>query len=739
MVAKALAHHAAFEAPVPVVAFTSREALSRLFDFEVLVLSEDPDLDLEALERGALRLDVQPAVGEPFCLHGIVSEAEYLRKVERLHLYRLRAGPHLAALAHRVRSRIFQDRSTIDVVKEVLKGAGIDSAAVSWSVAAYAKREYITQWKESELAFVLRLLEDTGVFFWFEHGSDGHLLQLADDQAAFEPIDGAPELRCVDEARGEADEEKAEWVTSPVLRLRPSVEVCEQRAWTPLATDRPIVSRVEAGPGVAFECYAYPSRATTPPALKRAVQDALAAMRLSRDELDGSTNSPRLATGHTFDLVEAVPAPLCRTWLVTELVRRFEDPSLMPGGARAARYRAAFRAIPAEVTYRPPRVAPRPRVFGKESAVVTGPAGEEIHVDRLGRVKVHFYWDREGKVDDRATCWLRVQQQNTTSSMILPRVGWEVDVGFLDGDPDHPLVLQKLYNQETMPPYPLPACLTHSALQSSSSPGGGGTNEIRMNDSAGEMEFFVHSQRDLAIVAGDDLTETAGRNAKLQVAADATSTVAGFEQVKVGASRSTSVGGSRREEIVGDLTTSVGSTDELGVGGLCSLTVKGSQKEQVGAIRKVLAARSSDTVNGDLKVKVGGALTLTAAMPIVEAVAGNKTEMVGGVKVELIAKAKAEQVGGSKTLTAGLVKTDTGKDLTVAAQAALAITTGGPMVVKCDGDFAVSGKVVSVIAASATLEAGGSAKLTAGSITLEGSSVGGKASNVEVKGTVDYV
>jgi type VI secretion system secreted protein VgrG len=736
MVGMALAHHGSFAAPAPVVAFTAREGLSRIFDLDVLVLADDPDLDLDALVTGALLLDVQPPVGEPFCLHGIVSEAEYLRPIEQHHLLRLRARPHLASMAYRVRSRIFQDRSGVEVAKEVLKGAGVDGAAVAWSVATYPKREYITQWKESELAFVLRLLEDAGVFFWFEHGPDGHLLRLADDHAAHAPIEGASELRCVDEAHDEAG---AEWVTDLVLRLRPSVETYELREWTPLATERPIVSRVEAGPGKAFEWYQYPSGATTPSALRRAAQDRLSAARAGRDLLGGVGNSPRLAAGRTFDLVDAVPAELCRSWLVTELVRRFEDPSLMPGGARAASYRASFRAIPGDVEYRPPRTTPRPRIFGKESAVVTGPAGEEIHVDRLGRVKVHFYWDREGKVDDHATCWLRVQQQNTASSMILPRVGWEVDVGFLDGDPDRPVVLQKLYNLETMPPYPLPDCLTHSSLQSSSSPGGGGTNEVRMNDSAGEMEFFVHAQRDLAITAGHDLTERVGRNAKLQVTADASAAVTGHEQVKVGASRSTSVGGSRRQETLGDRTTKVGATDELGVGGLCSLTVKGNQTEQVGAVRTVLVARAIDTVNGGLEVRVGGALAWTAAMSMVEAVAGSKTEMVGGAKVELIAKAKAEQVGGSKTLTAGLVKTDAGKDLTVSSESALAITTGGPMVIKCDGDFAVSGKAVTVIAGSATLEAGGKARLTPGSIALEGSSVGGKAGDVEVKGTTDYV
>ena len=166
-----------------------------------------------------------------------------------------------------------------------------------------------------------------------------------------------------------------------------------------------------------------------------------------------------------------------------------------------------------------PTVA-RPRTHGPQTAIVVGPPGEEIHTDEHGRIKVHFHWDRVSPFDDTASCWLRVQQQNTASSQILPRVGWEVEVGFLYGDPDRPLVLQKLYNAETMPPYALPDNLMQSSLQSSSTPGGGGTNEIRLNDGNGGMEFFVHAQKDLWVAAGHNLTEQIAVDESVQVASD---------------------------------------------------------------------------------------------------------------------------------------------------------------------------------------------------------------------------
>ncbi len=736
MIARGLVHHAALAAPAPAAAVTAREGLSTLYDLAVELVVPDPDLDLDALVGEDVRVELEPPAGGRVLLHGVVAEAEYLQPHEHRHLYRLRARPRLASLGHRVRSRIFQERSATEVVKEVLRGAGIPGDGVAWSIATYPRREYLVQWKESELAFVLRLLEDAGIFFWFEHAEDGHVLHLADALAALPPMEGDPALPCLDEPR---DEPGAEWITGVALALRPSPDAWEVRDWNWQAPAHPVAGRLEAGSDPGLERHEYPAAVLSDAAARRAARDRLLAARVGRDVLTGVTSSARVAPGRVFELTDVVPPALAQEWRVVALERRFEDPALVAGGVGAARYRARFEAIPAATEFRPARRAPRPSVHGKESAVVTGPPGEEIHVDTFGRVKVHFYWDREGKVDEHASCWLRVQQQNTAGNMILPRVGWEVDVGFLGGDPDRPVVLQKLYNRETMPPYALPDHLTHAALQSSSSPGGGGTNEIRMNDSAGGMELFVHSQRDLDVLAGHDLHETVANDAKTQVGADATAAVEGDEAVQVGADRTTSIGGARRQQSLANLSVRVGGADDLGVGGNATVTVAGNETERIGAVRSVLAAKVTETVNGDAKTQVGAVVSLTAAGPIAEAVAGSKREVVGGARVQLVARAKAESVEGSKTFLGALLVTDAGKDVAVAAEAAVTETVGGPVAIRCGGDFAVSGAVVSVVAASATLKAGGEAKLTPGSVVMKGGKVGGKAPEVQLKGTIDYV
>ena len=303
--------------------------------------------------------------------------------------------------------------------------------------------------------------------------------------------------------------------------------------------------------------------------------------------------------------------------------------------------------------------------MGKESAVVTGPPGEEIHVDEFGRVKVKFYWDREGKMDDTSSCWLRVQQQNTAGSQILPRVGWEVEVGFHYGDPDRPVVLQKLYNAESMPPYALPDNLMQSSLQSSTTPGGGGTNEIRMNGANGGMEFFVHSQKDLSVTVGHNLTEKIPAvDETVQVTADCSVSIGATEDLSVGANQSASITGERVEDIAGSLTVDVGAVDQWGVSAMHAITVKGARSEDIGGLKNVLAQKVVETFNGDLTTQVGAALSINSVGPITEAVAGNKMETIAGAKLEIVRKAKAENIGVGKVLTAGVVDQDgSGRDV----------------------------------------------------------------------------
>ncbi|QSQ11631.1 type VI secretion system Vgr family protein [Myxococcus landrumensis] len=710
------------------------EGLSQLFVADVECVSTDPDWDLGAL----LGTDASVSVVERDAVrhfHGVVEEAEYVQRRGDLFVYRLRLLPRLQGLAHRLRSRIFQDQSIVAVMKDVLSGAGLPDDAVSWGVAEGPAREYCTQWRESELAFVLRLLEDAGMFFWFEHSASGHVMHVADSPAAHAPMEGSVGLSF---RTREGREELRDVVTRVTYTSRVVPDAVMLRDWNWLTPQVLPEAKLAAPESGGLEQYEFPSGFVSAAAGKQRAADRLTAVRARQRVLRGTTPCLRLAPGRRFELFDAEPAPLNGGYLLLEVRHFYDDPTAGTMADGDAHYRAEFTAVPGAVEFRPPRVTPRPRVNGKELAVVTGPAGEEIHVDEFGRVKVHFYWDREGKVDDTASCWMRVQQQNTAGSQILPRVGWEVEVGFLHGDPDRPVVMQKVYNAETMPPYALPDNLMQSALQSSSTPGGGGTNEVRLNDGNGGMEFFIHAQKDLSLQAGHNLTEQIAVDEAVQVTSDSTSSIGVTEDVSIGGDQSASVTGMLVEDTAGTKKVVVSAMDQWGVGAMHATNVKGARKENVGGLRNVLAQKVSETFNADLTTSVGGVLSINTVGAIVEAVAGNKTEMVAGAKVEKITGSKAENIGAAKVMTAGAVNIKTGKDLTLASGGAMAITTGGPMSIQCGKDFNLSGTTVTITVGKATLKSGSKLEASPASMKLKGSTVGGDGANVKLKGTIQY-
>jgi type VI secretion system secreted protein VgrG len=469
----------------------------------------------------------------------------------------------------------------------------------------------------------------------------------------------------------------------------------------------------------------------------RRAKDRLEAVDRTR-LLEGSSSCRRLRAGHRFECSGAFPSFFDMEWL---LVRVDHSYDATPGaGEHEGAYTARFSAIPAECAFRPPRRTPKPRVRGKELAVITGPGGEDIHVDKMGRVKIHFLWDREGPLDDKSSTWVRVQQLNTSGSMILPRVGWEVDVGFLDGDPDRPVVLQKLYNRDNLPPHGLPDAKTKTSLQSHTAQGGEGVNALHFEDGSGGMECALVASKDLNIVVGHDATEKIGTDASHEVGLNLHTNVGGNEEISIGAGQKTSIGGACTLETVGDKSVSVGGMDQLKVTGNTKLTCDGSQTESVAALSNVLASTIIETVNGSSKRKIGAAFSLNAVKAIVEIVGGSKTETTGGARVEILRGAHSESVSGSKILTTAAVMEKTGGDVSLSAKSNLAITVGGPMAVHADGAFTFSGDIVAIVAGSAEFKVGEDTALTAKSkleVTGTKMGAGGKAL-LKLQGTIDY-
>ncbi|MWV10775.1 type VI secretion system tip protein VgrG [Pseudomonas sp. R-28-1W-6] len=491
-----------------VLEFKGFEALSQPFVFTLELVSEQPDLDLEGLlhQRAFLALSSQ---GNG--IHAYIHQAGRGESGKRLTRYQLVLRPQLAYLAHRTNQRIFQQLSVAEIIASILQEHGIVQGAYQFQLgASYPKRDYCVQYDESDLHFVQRLCEEEGIHYHFQHSPDGHVLVFADDQTAF------PRLAPVAYQQDSGLVADVPVIKRFGLRLATRTSRVTRRDYD---FEKPRLQLEAAHKGEAkpdLEDYDYPGRFTDRSRGKHLSQRALERHRSDYQLAEGSSDQPRLLSGHFLELTAHPRADWNQLWLLNEIHHEGKQPQVLEesvtdflGEARAALspaadsfqqgYRNRFSATPWDIPYRPPLNHPKPRILGSQSAVVTGPKGEEIHCDQYGRVKVQFHWDREGQADDKTSCWLRVSSSwagDRYGGIAIPRVGMEVLVTFLEGDPDQPLLTGCLYHAEHVVPYDLPAHKTRTVFKTLSSPGGGGYNELRIEDRKGQEQIYLHAQKD---------------------------------------------------------------------------------------------------------------------------------------------------------------------------------------------------------------------------------------------------
>ncbi|QFT24632.1 Phage-related baseplate assembly protein [Pseudomonas sp. THAF187a] len=488
------------EHDLQVLEFSGREAVSQPYAFAVELISDRPDLDLESLlhQRAFLAFD-QKGAG----IHGLIHCIAQGESGKRMTRYRLTLVPQLTYLKHRTNQRIFQHLTVEKIISQVLEEHGIQADAYQFQLSSiYPEREYCVQYDESDLHFVQRLCEEEGIHYHFQHSSDGHVLTFGDDQTVFPRL--AP-LAYQQDTGLVADDPvikhfgvRVETRTSQVTRRDYDFEKPRLQ----------LEAKADGDAQPKLEDYDYPGRYTDRERGKHLATRALERHRHDFAQAQGDGDSPTLVSGHFLDLTDHPRDTWNQLWLLTEVLHEGKQPQVLEesviSDTRAddgftQGYRNQFVATPWDVPYRPPLEHPKPRILGSQSAVVTGPAGEEIHCDEYGRVKVQFFWDREGQADDKTSCWLRVSSSwagDRYGAITIPRIGMEVLVTFLEGDPDQPLVTGCLYHAEHVVPYDLPTNKTRSVFKTLSSPGGGGYNELRIEDRKGAEQIYVHAQRD---------------------------------------------------------------------------------------------------------------------------------------------------------------------------------------------------------------------------------------------------
>lgn len=480
-----------------VLAFKGREALNTPFEFELELVSERAFLNLESLLHKLAFLQLSPSGSG---IHGLVYSIAQGEAGKRLSRYRISLRPQLAYLAHRVNQRIFQQMTVPQIIAQVLKEHGILASDHKFQLGAvYPERIYCVQYDESDLDFIQRLCEEEGIHYHFQHGAQGHLLVFGDDQTVF------PKLSPVAYQQDTGMVADTPMVKRFGLRLATRTSRVTRRDYDFTKPRIELESAAKSAAQPDLEDYDYPGRFVDRERGKYLANRNLERHRSDYQLAEGHSDQPLLVSGHFLALTEHANPAWNDLWLLTEIFHEGKQPQVLEESVISdvtdvkdgfqQGYRNRFSAIPWSVPYRPPLDHPKPKVLGTQSAVVTGPEGEEIFCDHYGRVKVQFFWDREGQRDDKTSCWMRVASNwasQNFGAINLPRIGMEVLINFLEGDPDQPLITGCLYHGANLPPYKLPDFKTLATVKSKEYKGSR-ANELRIDDTTSEISIALRS------------------------------------------------------------------------------------------------------------------------------------------------------------------------------------------------------------------------------------------------------
>jgi type VI secretion system secreted protein VgrG len=701
--------------------------LSTLEQAELALTSNRADIDPNKLLGKPMSLAIELRGGTKRHVHGYVTRFGAGMHKGRQFGWQATLRPWLWFLTRTNDCRIFQDMTAPEIVEAVFK----DHAAIAdyelKLVKSYRKRVYCVQYRESDFNFVARLMEDEGIYWYFEHSDGGHKLILVDDASSHDPVEGPASLPHYDNA-GQAPPD-SDYVT----HWRFAQEV--QSGKTVLSSydfERPTASLLaetehprqhEQAELEVFDWQGdYVQRADGQHLTDTRIDEAQC--RFHR--CTAGSNSHTLATGRTFALDRHTRDDQNQKYLLTEVQVSAFDAGGESGGEAGA-VKCSFTAQPASQQFRPPRQTPRPFVQGPQTAVVTGPSGEEIYTDKYGRVKVHFHWDRNGDTKEKSSCFVRVSSPWAGKSfgmVHIPRIGQEVVVSFLEGDPDQPLITGRVYNADNMPPWELPANATQSGILTRSSKGGayGNANAIRFEDKKGSEQLWIHAEKNQDIEVendethwvGHDRTKTVDHDEKVHVKHDRIERVDNNESISIGVDRTMQIGRNKTEQVGANKIVDVGANHSETIGAAMSLVVGSTLTETV-------AVNHAETVGGAMEITVGAAMAITVGAAMSEAVGGSKSEAIGaslstsaGRDVSLdvgknlteavgenrklsVKKDNSESIEGKHDLAVKKEATVKAKKVLISADDEITFKTGSAeIVMKKNGDITIKGGKINI-------------------------------------------
>jgi type VI secretion system secreted protein VgrG len=599
--------------------FSGAESMSRLFIYNLTMLSENPSIPFASIVGQRVTVTLKGPQGVRY-INGFVSRFAQSGNDARFTYYRAEIVPWLWFLTRHADCRIFQTKSATDIIKTIFTDRGFNDFE-DRTEGTVPTREYCVQYRETDFNFVSRLMEQYGVFYFFEHTDTKHTLVLANSSQVHRPCPAQSTVSFRDAGSGGLPEDEdviTGWQFEQEVRPG-KYALTDYNFETPSTSLLSNVSTSgEMAQNTRYEVFDYPGIYSN-----TSEGDQIVKLRMEEEEalvsvVAGNGTCRSFLPGFRFTLNDHYRRDMNKPYILSEVRHSASvGDSYVSGDDSAVSYSNHFTGIPADVTFRPQRLTPQPVVQGPQTAVVVGPSGSEIYVDNYGRVKVQFFWDREGKHDDQSSCWIRVSQSwagKQWGFIAIPRVGQEVIVDFLEGDPDRPIITGRVYNADQMPPYTLPDNHTQTGIKTRSSQGGSSSNfnELRFEDKMGEEEFYAHAEKDLTTEIEHDEKRSVGNDRSSTIQHDDTLTVQNNRSATITGTDSETVMRTQSLDVMQTRSATIGMSDSVTAGTSISLSSGTSFEVTAGASVAVTAGAS-------LTITAGGTITLVAPMVSIEA------------------------------------------------------------------------------------------------------------------------
>lgn len=627
-----------------VAELSGRESISALYDFDLEVLSEDVVEYDDVIGKGCVitiqnnnHVEEDGAFGDSLIhdrfIHGIVNSFECIAEGEKFSTYKAKVVPRIWPLKQRINSRIFQEQTVQDIVETILSELGLSSDEYSWECQnSYSPIEYCVQYQESEFAFISRLLEEEGIFYLFTHEADKHKLIFKDDSSSCELLDLDDPISYISDAKGMVTNQHVhEFLTRK--SLTPGKVTFKDYNFTKPTLK--LQSEKQGDENTDREVFVYGNFS------EKARGEHLAKIRLEsintfKEMGVGGGNVNKFTPGFVLDLEDKRRGNYTGKYLLTSVIHLASQAQAYEqyASTKASHYSNSFECIPSSVSYRAPIDTQKPLVKGTQTAIVCGPKGEEIYTDPdgHGRVKVQFHWDRYGKADEFSSCWIRVSQMwagQGYGGFSLPRIGQEVIVDYVDGDPDHPIIVGRVHHGDNRSPYKLPDKKTVSTLKTNSSKGGEGFNELRFEDEKGKEQIFVHAERNKDVRIKNDSFENVGHDSHLKVLNDRFAEIENNEHLVVNNDIMTQVKGDVHNTYDADVNQITKGSE--------SYTVKGDRKSLV---------KGSDNAKASMDIKLEAGMNYGLK-------AGQSTDIKSGMTINLQAGMTINLKAGSSFISIG--------------------------------------------------------------------------------------